>query len=217
VRMVTLAPELPHSLDLIRSLQSRSIVVAAGHSLATYAEMEAAVKAGVTLGTHLYNAMGSLHARDPGLVGYLLSHSGFPYSIIADGVHVSPKMLQIAWKANPEGLFLVTDAIEAQGGPEGSYHLGDSRVVVNGGKALIEGTQTLAGSLLTMDQAVRNLCTFTGCSIVEALEAASLKPARILGIEKQKGTLEPGADADLIFLDDQLRILETTVGASFNF
>lgn len=91
VRMVTLAPELPNSLALIRNLRSRGIVIAAGHSLATYAEMEAAVKAGFTLGTHLYNAMGSLQARDPGLVGYLLSHSDFPYSIIADGIHVSPK------------------------------------------------------------------------------------------------------------------------------
>jgi N-acetylglucosamine-6-phosphate deacetylase len=205
VKMVTLAPELPGSLPIIAQLEKRGIRTAAGHSNASYEEFDQAVKSGLSIATHLFNAMRPFHHRDPGMIGYTLTHPQISYSLILDGVHLHPETAHLAWKANPSGLFLVTDAMEGALLDEGDYHLGEKKVQVRGNRAFLEDGKTLAGSVLTMDQAVRNCIAFTGCSEVEALEAASLKPAKLLRLQ-QKGHLDVGADADLILLDDQLHI-----------
>jgi N-acetylglucosamine-6-phosphate deacetylase len=205
VRIITLAPELPYSLQAIKKLKSLGIVVAAGHTSASYSTMQKGIDAGITLATHLFNAMEPLHHREPGVIGMALTHRHFYFSMIADGVHLHPAVLNLAWKANPKGLILVTDAIEALGLKNGRYRLGSKEIVVSEGKAVIANTHTLAGSVMSLDAAVRYFYTHTECSVVEAIEAATLKPAQVLGIT-HKGTLDIGSDADFILLSDELNI-----------
>jgi N-acetylglucosamine-6-phosphate deacetylase len=212
VKMVTLAPELPGALRIIEDLTQKNIIVAVGHTMANYHEMQTAVKAGVKMVTHLFNRMTPFHHRAPGILGETLTNPSLYYSIIADAVHLHPAAIYIAWKSNPAGLILVTDGHAALGLPEGNYNIGPIQVIVDRGKAFVAGTHTLAGSLVAMDMAVRWLRFCTGSSAVDALEAASLKPAQLLGIENQKGTLKEGADADFILLDDHLHVQATFTG-----
>lgn len=206
VKIVTLAPEIEGAIELIRSLKERNIIVSAGHTNASYEDMEKAVEAGACLATHLFNAMAPFHHRKPGLIGYILNHPKIYYSVIADGIHLHPATINLSWNANAKGLVLISDAIMALGLSEGIYHLGNMQVQVEEGKATVVGTDIIAGSILSMDAAVRNLRNSTKCTIVEAIESATLKPASILGIQASKGTLEIGADADFIFLDNELNV-----------
>ncbi len=209
VRLVTVAPELPGALEFIRHLRTRNLAVSAGHSDATYEQAAAGFDAGVTWGTHLFNAMSPLAHREPGLAGALLS-CGVPYGLIADGIHVHPAAVKLAWRAEgPKGLTLVTDAMAAMGMTPGQYRLGDRQVTFDTRSArLADGT--LAGSILQMDQAVRNLITFTGCSLAEAITAASATPARIIGLASQ-GQVAPGFSADLVLLDPSIHVQMTLV------
>lgn len=207
VRIVTLAPELPGASQAIKQLKQKNIVVSAGHTCATYEESLLAFENGVSLATHLFNVMPPLHQRSPGLIGAVLTHPDIYYSVITDNIHVHPSILNLMWRASPTKYIPITDAMEALGLEEGTYHLGTMSVTVKEGKPVITGTETIAGSVLSMDKAVRNLIAATKCSIPEALEAASLRPAQLLGIDKQKGTLNLGADADLIVLDDELQVV----------
>ncbi len=207
VKLVTLAPEIAGAHDWISWLKQQGIVVAAGHSMGTAAEMETAIKAGVGMATHLFNAMRPFHHRDPGLAGSVLNAPGFFYSIIADGEHVDPIALSLAWRCQPEGLLLVSDGMAGLGLADGSYQLGGREVIVRGSKATLAGTNMLAGTVVGMDRLVANLKDFTDATLVDALEAASLKPAQLLGIESRKGTLAVGADADLVILDDDLKLV----------
>lgn len=211
VKIVTLAPELPQALPFISYLNSLGIVVSAGHTAAKYEEASEGVKAGIVLFTHLYNAMTPLHHRAPGCVGAALTLPCVSYSIIADGVHLHPTAFSVAWQSNPKGLILVTDAMAAFGLEDGTYSLGNMQVEKIGNRAVLAGTQILAGSVLSMDAAVRNMIQFTGCSVVEAIESASLKPARLLKIDDCKGHLQPGADADFIILDESLHVIQTFI------
>jgi N-acetylglucosamine-6-phosphate deacetylase len=176
VRMVTLAPELIGATELIRQLRSPWTVISAGHSAATYDQAVAGFNAGITYGTHLFNAMSSLAHREPGLVGALLS-SDVPCGLIVDGVHVHPAAIKAAFRAKGvNGITLVTDAMAAMGTDKGHYTLGDRAVVVDMNSALADGT--LAGSILQMDAAVRNMIEFTGCSLADAITMASSTRAR---------------------------------------
>jgi N-acetylglucosamine-6-phosphate deacetylase len=130
--------------------------------------------------------------------------------VIADGIHLDPAIIRLAWKSNPEGLILITDAMEALGQKEGVYKLGTMDVKVENGKATILGTETIAGSVISLDAAVRYFYQTTKCSLVEAIEAASLKPAEVLGL-KNKGHLQIDADADFIILDEELNVRATYV------
>ena len=208
-RIVTLAPELPGALDAIRALSGKGIVVSAGHSNATYAKAIAGFKAGITWGTHLYNAMSGLGHREPGLAGALMS-SSVPCGLIADGIHVHPAMVKLAFKAkSAQGITLVTDAMAAMGMAPGRYKLSDREVSVNETSArLADGT--LAGSILKMDQAVRNMIAFADCTLAEALAMASTTPARVLSLDRQ-GRIAPGCDADLVILDESLQVERTLV------
>ncbi|XP_061906378.1 N-acetylglucosamine-6-phosphate deacetylase [Entelurus aequoreus] len=216
VAMVTLAPELEGSQSAVKELCRRGVTVSLGHSVANLSQAEEAVRHGASFITHLFNAMLPFHHRDPGIVGLLTSdripegRSVF-YGMIADGIHTNPAALRIAHRAHPAGLVLVTDAIAAMGLPPGRHMLGQQVIEIQGLHAFVEGTQTLSGSIATMDMCVRHFKHASGCSVEEALEAASLHPAQLLGISHQKGNLDFGSDADMVLLNDSLGVTATYI------
>ncbi|KAJ7990055.1 hypothetical protein DPEC_G00310880 [Dallia pectoralis] len=216
VAMVTLAPELANSHTVVRELTGRGITVSLGHSVANLSQAEEAVQCGASFITHLFNAMLPFHHRDPGIVG-LLTSDQVPhgrtvfYGMIADGIHTNPAALRIAHRAHPSGLVLVTDAIGAMGLPPGRHTLGQQVIEIQGLHAYVAGTKTLCGSIATMDMCVRHFKQASGCSVEEALEAASLHPAQLLGISHAKGMLDYGGDADFVLLDDALNVRATYI------
>lgn len=207
VRIVTLAPEQPDAVRAIGSLRGRGIVASLGHSAADHATAVAALDAGATMVTHLFNAMGPLHHRSPGLVGAALADDRVVAGLIADLVHVHPALLRTAFRAKgPDGIALVTDAVGWRAGRLAALDL----ALVDGAPRLADGT--LAGSALTMDQAVRNLVDAAGIDPLDAIRAASTTPARVLG-DDWRGQIRPGARADLVVLDrHDLSVRRTVVG-----
>lgn len=216
VSVVTIAPELTDSGPAIRELVKRGITVSLGHSVADLSQAEEAVQNGASFITHLFNAMLPFHHRDPGIVG-LLTSDNVPagrtvyYGMISDGIHTHPAALRIAHRSHPAGLVLVTDAVPAMGLPAGRHTLGQQEIHIKGLHAYVAGTTTLSGSIANMDMCVRHFKHASGCTVEAALEAASLHPAQLLGISHRKGTLDYGADADFIVLDDTLTVIETYI------
>lgn len=209
VALVTLAPELDGALDVVRGLVERGVVVSLGHSTATVDQARAAVDAGATWVTHVFNAMAPLHHREPGLAGVALSDDRLHVGLIADGVHVHPAAVSLVQRAVGDRLTLVTDAVAALGMPPGAQILGRASVVVHDGAVrLPDGT--LAGSALSLDQAVRNLVAFSGCEPGVALAAASANPARLLG-DRGRGALRPGARGDVVVLTPALEVVVSIV------
>lgn len=204
VKLFTIAPELPGAGKMINELVASGIVVSLGHTEASYHDAVHAAEAGAKLVTHLFNAQIGLHHRSPGIVGAALTVPELYFSLICDGVHLHPSIVQIAYRAKPKKIVLITDAISALGLTPGVYHLGLDLIEVDSKKAYLSHSKQLAGAIGTLDAGVRNLKNWTGCTAAEAVEAASLHPAEVLGIEKQKGSLTPGSDADFIFLDNDL-------------
>jgi N-acetylglucosamine-6-phosphate deacetylase len=217
VRLVTLAPELPGALELIRVLNQQGVVVSAGHSLASLNEALAAFEAGVRYGTHLFNAMPPLDHRQPGLVAALLSDPRITPGLIPDGIHVHPAMVAMVWRlTGPGRLSLVTDAMAALGMPPGRYLLNDLEVIVDETTARLSDGR-LAGSLLSLDQAVRNLIAFTSCTPSEALATVSLTPSLLLGMENERGRLSIGSRADVTLLTPDLHVAATYIGGELAF
>jgi len=206
VQLVTLAPELPGALDLVQVFTERGVVVSAGHSMATTTQAKAAFDAGITFGTHLYNAMPPLGHREPGLAGALLTTDTIPVGLIVDGIHNAPEMVKLAWRSKGDrGIVLVTDAMAALGKPTGTYQLGGSTVTVTDVDArLSDGT--LAGSTLTPLEAIHNLMDYTGCSFEQALYGWTINPAALMGYT-DRGQLTVGAAADLVVLDQLQTII----------
>jgi N-acetylglucosamine-6-phosphate deacetylase len=204
LRSITIAPELPGAVELIEAAVAAGIVVGLGHSGATYDQALAGVAAGATLATHLFNAMPPLHHRDPGLVGAALD-SGLACEVINDGAHVHPSIVGLV-ADDPHRLVLITDAIDAAGAGDGEYVLGGQPVLVNDGKARLVSNGALAGSTLTMDEALRRAVQDSGLSLQAASLAASGNPARVLGLAHRCGAIAPGLDADLVVLDSDLRV-----------
>lgn len=215
VRIVTLAPELPGALDAIRALKARGVLVSMGHSNATFDEAQAAIDAGVGWGTHVFNAMRDLKHREPGIPGALLL-SDVPVGMIVDGVHLHPAIVKMAYRLKgAPGITLVTDAMAAMGMPPGAYNLGGYSVIVDEHAARLENG-TLAGSILTMDGAVRALIAQSGCTLAEALAMASRTPADLLSLA-HKGRIAQGADADIVLLDPSLHVEATLVRGEVAF
>ncbi|ORY07821.1 Metallo-dependent hydrolase [Basidiobolus meristosporus CBS 931.73] len=212
IAMITVAPEMEGIMDSIPDLVNEGIVVSIGHSSSTTAQAEESIEKGATLVTHMFNAMQQFHHRDPGIIGVLGSGKKRPhYGIICDGIHCHPNSVKIAYDSHPTGVVLVTDAMSAAGLPPGQYHIGNMSVDKSEDRVYIQGTTILAGSVITMDECVKNFRKFTGCSIVEAIEAATLRPAEALNITHKKGTFNAGADADFLFLDDDLNVKQVFV------
>jgi len=211
VRMVTLAPELPGALALIERLVRAGVVVSAGHTDCTAAEFVAARRAGVSMVTHLFNAMRPFNHRDPGPIGATLADPSVFAGLICDGLHVDPVAVAMAWQSlGARRTVLVTDAIAALGMPPGGATLGSVGVTVDE-TGVRTAAGVLAGSNLALDQAIRNLVDFTGCSVGEAIVAASTTPGRLLGLG-DRGTITSGSRADLVVLDDELRPRYTVIG-----
>jgi N-acetylglucosamine-6-phosphate deacetylase len=204
--MVTLAPELPGATAVVEALVDRGVVVAAGHSEASAEQMEAAVAAGVRYATHLFNAMGPLGHREPGLAGAVLGGLPVAAGLIVDGVHVDRRVVALAWRAlGPERCSLVSDAMAGLGMPAGDRRLGDARVRVGEAAArLPDGT--LAGGLVALDGCLRNLVAFTGCALEDAVATVTRVPARLLGLPE---LAEGGADE--VLLDPDLEVVATAV------
>lgn len=210
VAIVTIAPEIPGAIDFIERLAAAGVVVALGHSAATSGEAQLAIDAGASLGTHLYNAMAPLTAREPGLAGVLMTDPRAHFAVIADGIHLAPEMLRLAWNSAPDRLILVTDAISATGMPKGEYDIGGISVTVDRG-AVRNAAGSLAGSVLTMDRAVAVLMETTGASVREAADAASQHPATALG-RSDLGTLALGARGDVVLLDGTTVVATVVAG-----
>ncbi|KAH9925925.1 Metallo-dependent hydrolase [Epithele typhae] len=238
VRVITAAPEVDGVMVSIPELARRGVVFSIGHSIATTALATAAVQGGARLITHLFNAMPQLHHRDPSIIGLLGAspHLSSPseltdlgltkgkvaemsferpfYELIVDGIHSHPNSVRLAYSSYPDGCVLITDAMKILDPhlPDGVHPWRDGKNFVKAGdKLYLEGTDTLAGSVVSLDKCVRNFSRFTGCSLGEAIRCATYNPARCLGIEARKGTLRPGADADLVVLDRKGRVQSTWV------
>jgi N-acetylglucosamine-6-phosphate deacetylase len=209
VRLMTLAPELPGALDLIGLLQARGIAVSLGHSDATAAQARAAFDRGARTVTHVFNAMRPLLHRDPGIVGAALTRPDVVLQAIVDNVHLDPMIVRLLWSVGAGRLALVTDAMAAAALGDGTYALGDVEVIVADDVVRREDG-VLAGSTLTMPQAVRNLVA-AGAPLESALEAASTVPGRVLGIPGL-GRLFPGGPADVVVLDDRIEVVRAIVG-----
>ncbi len=211
VRLVTLAPELPWSRDAIGILSGQGVVVSAGHSLATYDEAVAGFNAGARYATHLFNAMPTLHHREPGLVAAALADPRVVVGLIPDGLHVHPALVDLVWRLlGPDRLNLVTDAMAAMGMSPGEYALGDFQVTVDETSArLPDGT--LAGCILSLDAILRAFIAFTGASLPEALATVTTTPAGLLGLHEHPGRIAPGLPADLVLMTPALEIVETFV------
>ena len=211
-RVLTLAPELEGALEVLEAARSRGICVGMGHSNATCEEAERAILAGATHAIHTYNAMRPFLHRDPGIIGTVLTDDRISAELICDGVHVDPTAVRLLAKSKGAGrIILVTDGLSCTGMPDGSYPLGEFTVEVTGGICRASGG-VLAGSTLTLDAALRNFSRFTGLAYSKCLPCATLNPAKLLGLEKKKGKIAPGADADLVVLDASHSVVETFVG-----
>jgi len=212
VRIVTLAPELPGAIELTRELVLRGIVVSIGHTAASAAETQVAFDAGARFVTHLFNAMPALDRRAPGPIGVALADRRVTVGLIADGLHVDPLLVEMVWRsAGPGRVSAVTDAIAALGRPPGRYPLGSVEVTVDDTSARLPDGR-LAGSLLSLDRAVRNLRAFTGASIAEAVGSVTSTPAHLLGVGATYGVLAEGRAADLALLTADLEVAATIVG-----
>ncbi|REF35879.1 N-acetylglucosamine-6-phosphate deacetylase [Thermasporomyces composti] len=206
IRMVTLAPELPGALDAVRRIVDAGVVAAVGHSDASYETVRAAVDAGASVGTHLFNGMPPLHHREPGVVGALLEDPRVVVELVADGIHLHPATVALAIRAaGPDRVSLVTDAMTAAGMGDGDYTLGGLPVRVVDGVARLADSDSIAGSTLTMDAAFRFAVQTVGLSLEQAARVASTTPARTFGLS-DVGALQPGMRADLVVLDADLQV-----------
>ena len=209
VRIVTLAPELPEALALVRWLSERGVLVSLGHSDATAEQAHAGFDAGARTVTHLFNAMSPLHHRAPGLPGAALARTDVVVQLIVDGHHLAGDVVRTAWAATRDRVVLVTDATAASARADGSYVLAGVALDVRDGAVRNEAGE-LAGSALTLDAAVRNACEL-GVDLAEALAAATETPARLLG-RRDLGRLAVGARADVVVLDDALGVDAVLLG-----
>jgi len=216
VKLLTLAPELEGIEPLIMMAQHYGVTIAMGHSNATFSEAKAAADRGVHYAVHAFNAMRAFAHRDPGILGEVLADDRIFAEIIADGIHVNEAVVRVFARAKGSSrVLLVTDAVSATDMPDGRYALGgDSVEVINGICRNSEGR--LAGSTLTQEVALRNFIGWTGWRFEQALPGLTLNPARALNLER-KGVLEPGADADVVMMDEQFRVIKTLVGGRVVF
>lgn len=209
IRLVTLAPEQPGGTELIKYLKANKIIASVGHSDATFEQVEDAIEHGLSHVTHLYNQMRALHHRETGVVGAALLKDELMVEIITDGIHSRPEAVNLAFRSKTsERLVLITDAMRAKCLKSGTYDLGGQQVTVKDGKAILEDG-TLAGSVLTMGQAFKNIIEFTNCQISDAIAMSASNPAKELGIFDQKGSIAIGKDADVVVLDENNEVMMT--------
>jgi N-acetylglucosamine-6-phosphate deacetylase len=214
VRMLTIAPEIDGAIETIAEAIKLGIHTSLGHSNATMAEASLGIAAGARHATHTFNAMRPLDHREPGILGTVLSDDRVTADLIADGLHVDPAVIRIFLRAKGrDGAILITDAISATGMPDGKYKLGGFEVEVKGDRCDLDGK--LAGSVLTLDRAVRNVMKFVPCQLADALRLATLNPARVIGISDTHGTLAAGRIADVVVLTPAGEVVATMAAGKF--
>jgi N-acetylglucosamine-6-phosphate deacetylase len=213
IRMMTIAPELPGADILIQHAKQLGVRSSLGHSNATYAEAMQGISAGADHATHTFNAMRPLDHREPGILGAVLTDDRLTADLIADGIHVDPSIVKLFLTAKgEERAILITDAISATGMGDGRYKLGNLEVEVKGDRCEYNGR--LAGSVLTLDRAVRNIMSFAGWKLQQSVRLATLNPARLLGISDRKGVVKHGSDADLVILTPEGKIVQTFIAGN---
>ncbi|SDZ11879.1 N-acetylglucosamine-6-phosphate deacetylase [Evansella caseinilytica] len=211
IKLVTLAPEEENGLELVRELKKTGVVASIGHSDATYEQVVEALKAGVTHATHLFNGMRGIHHRDIGVAGGVLLHKELTAELIVDGIHVSPAMVRLVYQTKgADGIIIITDSLRAKGLTDGVYQLGGQDVTVKNNRAVLQDG-TLAGSIIKMNNAVRNMMTFSGCSFEEAVQMATSNPAAKIGIDDHKGSIKAGKDADFVVVDKDVQVKQTFI------
>lgn len=211
VKMVTLAPELPGAMEMAASLVEKRILCAIGHSDADFETAITAITNGFSSITHCFNQLRPFHHREPGVLGAALLRPELMVELIADGVHLHPVTLELVLKAKgPENIILVSDAMSPTGMPNGKYQTTEGELTLSKG-SLTNQDGNLAGSVLTLERAIKNFMDMTGCELTAALRMATYNPARYLGINKRKGSLYPGKDADLVALTPDLDVVMTMV------
>jgi len=208
LRQLTIAPELPNALEVVDVLVEAGVTVAVGHTEATFECAKEAFDRGARLLTHTFNAMPGIHHRAPGPVMAAFENDRVILEVILDGQHVHPDVAALAFASAPGRVALVTDAMAAAGSHDGDYTLGSLTVTVREGLAVLRGTNTIAGSTLTQDAALRMAVTRAGIEPRAAIEALTRTPARALGLEHRLGTIAPGFAADLVVLDHRWTVLD---------
>lgn len=209
IRLMTIAPELPGAEEVIAHATGLGVRVSMGHSDADSDAAKRGVQAGAVSATHTYNAMRSFDHRNPGLLGEVLANDDLFAELICDGLHVAPNAVRIYWKAkSADRAILITDAMAAAGMPDGNYKLGELDVRVKNGVCII-GENTLAGSTLTLDRAVKNFAAFTGAAIGDVSRLASQNPARMTGFASEVGSLAVGRAADITVLSSENEVVDT--------
>ncbi|MBC7264745.1 MAG: N-acetylglucosamine-6-phosphate deacetylase [Chloroflexi bacterium] len=212
IKLITLAPEIPENSAFIPYAVSRGAAVAVGHSAASYEELVDAVASGLTQSSHTFNGMVGLHHRQPGTAGACLALDEIYAQVIVDNVHIHPAVVKILVRAKgTKRTLLITDAMRATGMSDGEYDLGGQKVIVSRGEARLP-SGTLAGSTLTIDQAVRNVMMDAGLTFEEALPMATSVPAESIGLGDQVGSIAPGKAADIVLLTPDYRVVMTMVG-----
>lgn len=212
IKQVTMAPEIENGLDLVRHLSRQGIVASIGHSNASYKEVHAAVQAGARQVTHLFNGMSGLHHREPGVVGAAFLFNELYAEMIVDGIHICPETVNIAYQQKgSERILLITDAMRAKCMKNGTYDLGGQDVTVKDGKATL-ANGALAGSVLKMNDACRNMLKYTDANLSDVIRMSAENPAKQLGIFDAKGSIDEGKDADLVVLDENHEIVMTICG-----
>lgn len=216
IKIVSLAPELSGAYDIIRYLSKEGIIVSAGHTIATFDETKKAIDLGITHATHLYNGMRAFNHREPGVVGAVLTDERVVCEIICDGIHNHYNALDLAVKVKGKyGVILISDSMMATGMEDGKYLLGGKDVFLKNGEVrLADGA--LAGSILTLNKAVYNMNKYVIVPLEDAVRMASLNPARAIGVDDIKGSIEIGKDADLIIFDENVNILGAMVKGKYN-
>ncbi|MCX6339236.1 MAG: N-acetylglucosamine-6-phosphate deacetylase [Candidatus Aureabacteria bacterium] len=217
VKIVTLAPELEGCRELIELLKERAIVPAVGHSNASLEGADDAFAAGVCYATHLFNGMSGLHHRDPGLAAAVLVDERVTAELIVDGIHVHPLMVKMALMLKgTRGIVLVTDCMNALDMDAGEFVIGERRSSLRDGAPHLDDG-TLCGSILTMNRAIMNMRRYTGAPLDEIVKLATINPARVLGLDGQKGRLARGNDADVVIFDDDLAVKTTVINGAIAY
>ncbi len=216
IRIMTYAPEEDPDHELLSEMKTLGIIPSAGHTDATYRQLEEARRHGLKHITHLYNGMRGLHHREPGVVGY--SFIGDAYvEIIADGIHSNPEMVKLAYRnITSRRMIMITDAMRAQGLGDGRYDLGGQAVSVEGDEARLRGG-ALAGSVLTMKRAVKNMIDYTGCSWTDIVRMTSFNALASLGMTDVRGLIKPGHPADLVMYDEAKELVMTIVRGEVHY
>lgn len=217
IKIMTIAPELPGAIEVMRAAAKKGVVLSIGHSMANYAEIEVAIDNGAAHVTHIFNAMRPFHHRNPGVILGSLLRNELKIELIADTLHVHPAVMELLLKLKgSNGIILITDSIRAGGMHEGEYEFADQKVYMKNQRAYLEDG-TLAGSTLTLNIAIKNMVETANAKLTEAVRMASLNGAKVLNIDHRKGILAAGKEADIVIMNEQYRVEKTIKGGKIVF